>query len=186
MSIEGTTPALRVPTRSELSQLGQWLAYHVLGSLMPLWSTAIFVIVFGSKNADGTSHNWKEHIADGQLFLFAAALVVGAFYYLHKDTGWKHPWHGWFTVLGVFLLLVSSLIFAMNMAIVRGQMPEAIANVRPSGLVGISLIVYVSAVLMASLIELMKMQRESYKPQKVETQRVDDLGDQVRRLQGKR
>ena len=150
MSIEGATPALRLPTRSELSQLGQWLAYHVIGSLMPLWGTVIFVMVFGSKDTDGTSHSWKEHIADGQLFLFAAALVVGGFYYLHKDTGWKHPWHGWFTVIGVFLLLVSSLVFAMNMALMRGQLPEGVARVTPRGLVGISLAVYMGAILMAS------------------------------------
>lgn len=179
MSVEGTTPTLRRPTGEEIFQLTQWFGYHMIGSLMPIWCIVIYVLMFTSTDDETRSAQLTEPIADGQLFLLAAALVSGVFYYSHKGTNWKYRWHSWLTLLGIFLIVISSLVFGMNMAVSEGQESGVLTTIAPRGLIPLSLVIYVAAMLMSLLIELMQIQRETYRPQIVEQQRVDDLAEQL-------
>lgn len=179
MSVEGTIPALRRLTREDIVQLAQWFAYHMIGSLMPIWCIVIYVLMFTSTDDDSLSARLTEPIADGQLFLLAAALVSGVFYYSHKGTNWKHRWHSWFTLLGIFLMVISCFVFGMNVVVSEGQESGVLKTIAPRGVIPLSLAIYVAAMLMSLVIELIQIQRERYRPQIVEKERVDDLAEQV-------
>ncbi len=92
-----------LPFSSEHWRAGYiWLFWNIISSLLPLWGTILFLLLF---NRDISLYGMLKN---GEFVIYAAAFAGGALYVLRRDIFTSRNIS---TALLVFLLLISTVIF---------------------------------------------------------------------------
>lgn len=134
-----------LPIDSEPWRAGYiWLGWGVIGGLLPLWGTAIVLLLFGQ------SISLYGLLKNGEFVLYAASFAGGAMYVISRDI---FPSRNALNFLLVLLLLISLSVFVAITVISVSNKPEWL-NIKENALTWISIIVIVATTLLCFLITI--------------------------------
>ena len=96
-----------------------WLGWGVLGGLLPLWGTAILLLLFDR------SISLFELLKNGEFVLYAASFVGGSMFTIRRDV---FPSKNSLTILFVLLVGISALVFAAITVTALGKVSDQSVN----------------------------------------------------------
>jgi hypothetical protein len=97
---------LRTSERQDWWESLSWLAYSLIGGLLPLWGGLLLLYLFGHHD------RWPQLISHGEFAIYSAALLAPAVYVILKQipaSGFVHQQA--FVLLAFVGLLVSAILF---------------------------------------------------------------------------
>jgi hypothetical protein len=126
---------LRIPwiTVSSLQAGLLWAVYQLMGGLLPLWGTWIFLTLVG-KQVD-----LYGFLKNGEFVLYAASLIGGGLFSLRSDF---FPIRNWLNAVLMILLAICLLVFTTVTAFSSLELPQSIASIQPDILTRISVVVF--------------------------------------------
>lgn len=88
-----------------------WLAYSMVGSLLPIWAGVLVLNVY---NLEVGLATFASH---GEFFIYSASFATPVFHHLHRDWRGKQFLHGrWFQWFAVLSVLVSAVVYGVLLA----------------------------------------------------------------------
>jgi hypothetical protein len=98
------TPALRWPSRRELSDVGIWVVLTLVLGLLPLTGGMAIRILWQKPFA------FADFVIHGEFALYTASIVSGTLYIVCREFQTNFPLRPWFVTFTVLLALWASLI----------------------------------------------------------------------------
>ena len=123
-----------------------WLGWGVMGSLLPLWGTALLLVLFGREMS------LYELLKNGEFVLYAASFIGGSMYTIRRDV---FPSKNTLTMVLVGSLAVCSLVFAaIAVTTLEKQVSRSLEwlQLNPTALTWTSVAVFVIATLMCLVV----------------------------------
>lgn len=170
-------PRLRCPSGDDLTACATWLAFTLLGGLLPLWGTYFLTLI---QNRHSSLY---DYVGRAEFALYAAAAASAALFVVSRDLKAPFPCRSWMALVCIALLALSLLLFCG----VFNSTPPDPANVpgslNISFLAWSSIVVFIFAIIASAVVFLIDIQVAEYDPRRVAEQQISDLSKAVEKEQ---
>jgi cytochrome bd-type quinol oxidase subunit 2 len=163
-------PRLRKSNKDERKESAMWLLFNIVGSLLPLYVTALMLLV------STLTFDYQNFTRNGEFVLYAAALLAPAAFQILRDLRSPFPFR---TGLGLGMLVL--MIFAVALYVFANQQSRSEHTL---SFAVVTVIIYVLSLIIAFWVNLIDMVRVSPDIRKIEESQLDDLRNEFRKNEG--
>jgi hypothetical protein len=156
-SLEGATPR-------DWQEGGVWLAYTLVGGLLPVYGGAIFLLLLFS------DLSWARFLDHGEFAIYAAGLLAGALLVVGREYRGGFPGRSLWILLIAALLLIAAIVFTAAFA--ASAAPDLANNLNRGVLRVLSIVLYGLTVVLAFVLAVAK---EALDKVNVEGIRAEDM-----------
>jgi hypothetical protein len=154
---------------SQLPPCLAWLAFTLVGGVMPVWGSMILTLIFNR------SIVWTDYVANGEFALYSASIISGSAFLVFRDVRAKpFPYRLWLGLACLVIALVSTLVFAG--VFTRGKDDE----VSVFNMAIITLALFLLTLFIAVIVMLIDQHITAVDPAEADRNTVNDLGKRLR------
>ena len=166
-------PRLRCPNGKEIVQCLTWLAFTLLGGLMPLWGTYILTQI-GNK-----SSTLYDYVGRAEFALYAAATASAALFVVFRDFKAPFPLRSQLGLLFIGFLLIASVLFAGVFSSAPPDPQNSPGSLNIGLLAWLSIGTFAVATVLAVVVFLVDLQVAEFDPRSFEKTQLDALSKAV-------
>jgi len=169
---------LRLPTTIEAVELAGLFLAHFIGGLLPLWGSWL-LLTLSKESASIT-----DFIRHGEFLLYSASLLPTAAFLMLRDFKTPFPQRLIVGLVIIFLLVVSSLMFAGVFTITRHDVETTRPSVNVPFLAWVSIPLYLISLIAMLIATFFDMIVLSFDPLEKQERDEKNLAEQFRKLKG--